>query len=119
MPEDLNFDYTVDGKPVVPGTYLADGATVVIKGTQSRTSSSRRAASSRWTFTFTKVGCPPEVVFNPKGEIFVQCVKEPNATQAELLLDNSGSNQEVTYHLIGVHRCGRRERALLLHGAGG
>ena len=57
IPADANFTYTLDGAPVAAGQVVAVGTTHTVDAVANPGVVVSPAATTRWTFTFTKVAC--------------------------------------------------------------
>ena len=70
IPSDANFTYTVDGVAVAAGQVVATGTTHVVMAVPKAGVVVKEGATTKWTFTFTKVACvtpppPPPPVTPP------------------------------------------------------
>jgi len=57
IPTDANFTYTVDGVAVAAGQVVATGTTHVVMAVPKTGVVVKEGATTKWTFTFTKVAC--------------------------------------------------------------
>ena len=64
IPTDANFTYTLDGAAVAAGSVVATGTTHTVTAVAKDGVVVKEGATTKWTFTFTKVLCvtPPPVV---------------------------------------------------------
>ena len=73
IPTDANFTYTVDGVAVAAGQVVATGTTHVVMAVPKTGVVVKEGATTKWTFTFTKVACvtppppPPPAAGHPAG----------------------------------------------------